>query len=206
VMMSGFAGYGLCGGGLGIFDIETGETSLITHENLVPNQSTIALGALPGGDIVGGTSIATPGGGHPLAKEGVLYILDWETRKVVFQTAPVPGASEVFSLQVGLDGLVYGMATGSRFFVFDPKTREVVHTEDWSQYGGMPRHVFTLGSDGSLYAVLTGAILKVQPGGLTHTKLATPPVGVGAGVAFHEGRLYFSSRSHLWSYDLAAAK
>ena len=203
VLMAGFMGYGRRGGGLAIHDLETDQGTLITHKHLIPEQSTITLRALPNGDIVGGTSIATPGGGHPTAKEGVLYIMDWNTRKVVFRTVPVPGASEVFSLEVGPDGLVYGLAAGSQFFVFDPNTKEAVHREPMSEYGGLPRPALLRGPDDNIYAIFTKAIVRIEPGTFKHEKLADAPRGISAGLAILGGRLYFASGSHLWSYDLA---
>ncbi len=208
VVSGGYAGYGLCGGGLAVHDRETGETELLTHEQVIPFSSTITMRFLPGptgvgpGNLVGGTSIATPGGGHPQATEGVLYILDWETREVVFQTAPVPGASEVFSIEVGPEGLIYGLASGSQFFVFDPATREVVHREDMSGYGGLPRQTLVLGPDGNIYATFTAAIVRITPGSFEHEKLGDPPRGVSAGAVIHAGRLYYASGSHVWSFDL----
>ena len=155
VLMAGYAGYGRRGGGLGICDLVTGKATLITHTDLIPDQSTITLQALPNGDLIGGTSVETPGGGHPTAREGVLYIMDWKTHQVVFQTVPVPGAREVFSLEVGQDGLVYGLASGSEFFVFDPPGRKVVHRENLSAYGGLPRPALVRGADGKIYALFT---------------------------------------------------
>ncbi|MBI3920913.1 MAG: hypothetical protein HY318_05785, partial [Armatimonadetes bacterium] len=202
VMISGFMGYGRRGGGLAIHNLATGENTLIQHQDLIPDQSTITLKALSNGDLVGGTSIETPGGGHPAAKEGVLYILDWKTRKVVFQTAPVPGAPEVFSIEVGPQGMVYGLASGSEFFVFDPDSRKVVHRESMAQYGGLPRPALTRSSDGTIIALFTKAIVRIEPGTFKHTKLADTPGPVGAGIAVHNGRLYFAVGSHVWSYRL----
>ena len=203
VMMSGFAGYGMCGGGLGIYDLETGRVSLITHKDLIPYQSTIAIKALPNGDLVGGTSVNTPGGGHPQAEGGVLYVMDWATKAVVFQTTPVPGAPEVFSIEVGADGLVYGLVTGSRFFVFDPEAGRVVYREDLSDYGGMPRYTLERAPDGGLCAAFSNAIVRIDSGTFRHERLATPPQPVTAGTVIHGGRLYFASQSHLWSYRMS---
>ena len=202
VVSGGFAGYGLCGGGLAIHDRESGETTLLTHEQVIPNQSTITMRFLPDGNLVGGTSIATPGGGHPLASEGVLYVMDWASREVVYQVAPVPGAGEVFSIEVGADGLVYGLTSGSRFLVFDPARQEVVHTEDLSAYGGLPRQTLAAGPDGNIYAAFTNAIVRITPGSFAHEKLADPPQTISAGAVIRDGRLYYASGSHIWSFDL----
>ncbi len=202
VVAGGFAGYGLCGGGLAIHDREAGTTELLTHEDVIEYQSTITMRFLPSGDLIGGTSIATPGGGHPQAEEGTLYILDWDTREVVYQTNPVPGATEVVSIEVGPDGLVYGLASGSQLFVFDPESREVIHREDMSEYGGIPRASLLLGPDGELYSAFTQAIVRIEPGTFEHEKLADPPRGVSAGGAIVDGRFYFASGSHVWSWEL----
>jgi outer membrane protein assembly factor BamB len=202
VVSGGFAGYGLCGGGLAIHDRESGETELLNHEVVAPFESTITMRFLPDGTLVGGTSILTPGGGHPQATQGTLYILDLDTREVVYRTNPVEGAPEVFSIEVGLDGLVYGLASGSRFFVFDPKTREIVHTEDLSAYGAMPRQTLTLGPDGAVYATFTNSIVRITPGTFEHELLATPPRPISAGAVILGGRLYYASGSRIWSWPL----
>lgn len=202
VIMGGFAGYGLCGGGLAIYNRATGETELLTHEQILPYHSTITMRFLPDGNLVGGTSTRAPGGGHPQETEGKLYIMDWASRKVIFQMVPVAGATEVPSIEVGPDGLVYGLASGSQFFVFDPLKREIIHREDMSDYGDMPRQTLVLGPDGNIYAAFTSSIVRITPGTFEHEKLAEPPKGVSAGAVIYEGRLYYASGSHLWSFDL----
>ena len=203
VMMAGFAGYGLCGGGIGIYNLRTDEATLLTADkDLLPGQSCITLKALPNGDLVGGTSISAPGGGHTTAKEAELFILDWETKKVTFRTAPVPGDSNIISIQALADGLVYGLSSRSQLFVFDPKNGKVVHSETLKSYGGVPRHALQIGSDGNLYAMLSGAILRITPGTLKHEKLATPPRPISAGGALVNGKLCYASGSHMWTYDV----
>jgi hypothetical protein len=122
---------------------------------------------------------------------------------VVFRTVPVPGAPEVWNVEIGPDGLVYGIASGSQFFVFDPEKREVVHRESLADYGGMPRHLMLLrGSDDMIYGLFTKSIVRIKPGTFEHERLADAPAGISAGGAIYEGRVYFASGSHLWSYGL----
>jgi len=202
VMMAGFAGYGLCGGGIGIVSLETGQAQLLTADkDLLSGHSCITLKALPGGDLVGGTSVSAPGGGHVKAKEGELFILDWETRKLVFHTVPVPGDGNIISIQVAADGLVYGLSGGSTFFVFDPESRKVMHSERLGAYGGVPRHALQLGPDGKLYATFSKAVVRITPGSFVHEKLAAPPATITAGGAFVNGRLCFACGSHVWTYE-----
>lgn len=201
-IVAGFMDYGLVGGGLGIIDLQTGATELLTHERVVPTHSTHSLRALPDGNLVGGTSVLAPGGGHPAEAEGVVYLFDWVQRRVVFRTVPVPGAAEVFSIEVGANGLVYGLATGSQFFVFDPARRTVIHREDLSRLGELVRHALGRGPDGNVYGVLGKAVFRVEPGDHRVTVLATPPGPITAGLAITGGRLYFGSQAHVWSCRL----
>ena len=202
VLMAGYAGYGLVGGGLGLYDFETDEATLLTHEDLIPYYSTVALAALPDGTVVGGTTVGAPGGGHAVATEAVLYLFDWGTRKVAFQVCPVPGASSIVALQVAPSGLVYGLASGSVLFVFDPATREVIHTSKLEQWGGVPRDGLLLGPKGDVYAQLSNAILRLDAETFEPSVVATPPVAIQVGGPLVDGRIYFGSSSHLWSYKL----
>ncbi|MFP3904017.1 MAG: hypothetical protein ACLFWB_07230 [Armatimonadota bacterium] len=203
-IIGGFAGYGLVGGGLGIVNLETGEDTLLTADaDLLSGHSTITLQALPNGDLVGGTSINAPGGGHPTAEEAEIYILDWETKEIVFHTVPIPDEKSIISILVGPDGLVYGLSATRQFFVFDPEAREVIHTEDWSEYGGVPRHSLHNGPDGNIYSLMGGAIVRITPGEpFEHKQIAEPPVSISAGGALVNGLFVYACNAHLWTYDI----
>jgi dienelactone hydrolase len=202
VIAAGFMDYGHVGGGLGIVNLQTGESTLLTHEQVLPRHSTHSIKALPSGNLVGGTSVFAPGGGHTVEKEGVLYVLDWATRKVVFQTVPVPGAAEVFSLEVGGNGLVYGLASGSQFFVFDPQKQTVVRREDLCSLGELVRPALGRGPDGTVYGVLSRTVFRIGPEDHRITTIAESPVPITAGLAIQDGRIYFGSQAQLWSCRL----
>ncbi|HCU35572.1 MAG TPA: hypothetical protein DGT21_08975 [Armatimonadetes bacterium] len=203
VMMGGFAGYGLCGGGIGIYNMQTGEGTLLSAEkDLLPGHSCITLKALPDGNLVGATSVSAPGGGQTIATEAELFILDWETKSVVFRTVPVPNDGNIVSIEVAPDGVVYGLSSTAVFFVFDPRKKEVVHSESFAAYGHAPRHAFQLSPDGRLFALLNKAIVEIEPGTFGHTKLADTPVSISAGGAFVDGKLVFAGNSHIWSYQV----
>lgn len=203
VLMAGYAGYGLCGGGIGIYNLKTNEAQLLSAEdNLLPGHSCITLKALQNGDLVGGTSIAAPGGGHTTATEAEIFILDWKTKEVTFSMVPVPGQTSIESIWVMPDDLVYGLTTSGWFFVFDPVAKKIVHTEDLTTYGGVPRHALQQGPDGNLYAMFRSAIVRITPGTFEHELLAKPPVGIQAGGALVNGMLIFANGSNVWSYDI----
>ncbi len=201
VMMAGFAGYGLCGGGIGMYDLAANEELLLTAEkDLLPGHSTITLVALPNGDLVGGTSVGAPGGGHTTATEGEIYILDWETKKVTFRMAPVAGDGNIVSLAVGPKGLVYGMSAGAGFFVFDPDKREITYTDSLAAYGGPVRHALHVGPDGKLYALMNKAIARIDLETFAHEKLTD--ASITAGGALLNGVLYWAADTRFWSYDV----
>jgi hypothetical protein len=202
VMMAGFADYGLVGGGIGIYNLATGEATLLPNEDLLPGLSPITLKAFADGNLVGGTSIEAPGGGHPTADEAELFLLDWATKQVTFHAVPVPGDGNIVSVQVGPDGLVYGLSGNATFFVFDPSSRLVVHIESYGEFGSVPRHALQLGPDGFLYAMLSGAILRITYGTFEHENIVDTPSPIAAGGALASGLLCYACGSHVWTYRL----
>lgn len=212
IVYAGFPGYGHVGGSMAFYDVDTGESTLLTNEEILPGHSTITLryvAAVEGvpARLVGGTSIAAPGGANPVANTGKLYIMDWESRKVVFDMEPVPGASEVNCIEVGPSGKVYGITNTSQLFVFDPATREIVHTQDLREYGGplRPDQSLLLGPDGRLYALLNRTLVEVSTKDYGIQKVASLPLPTTAGLGICEGRVYYGVGSRVWSYALPEA-
>ncbi len=202
LLMAGYATDGLIGGGIGIYNTESGDDSLLNaEEHLLRGQSCITLKALPDGDLIGGTDVVSAWA-EQIATEAELFIIDWGTREIAFRTVPVAGDARIISIEVGPDELVYGLSGNSTLFVFDPQTRTVVHTESFADYGGVPRHALHVGPDGNMYALMHRAVVRVRPGGTEHQKLADSPVTISAGGALHEGALYFASGTHVWSYEI----
>jgi hypothetical protein len=200
LLMAGFAGYGLTGGGIGVYDLRTDEASLLANENLIPGQSTFALKVLPDGDLVGSTDISAPGGGHVTAEEAVVYVLDWQTREVTFQTVPVPGAGHTRHVALGPHGRVWGLAQGGVLFALDLDTGEVIFSEDFSGYEA-ERHLFE--HEGQIYACFHTAIVRIDPGSFDYEMIAQPPTHLKVGGPVIDGRLYYTSQSHLWSFQLS---
>lgn len=201
VLMSGYAGYGLCGGGIGIYDVVDGTETLLTAEDdLLPGHSPIALAALSSGDIVGGTSVDCPGGGHTTATEGEVFVLDWRTRQIARHMVPVAGERHVVSMAVAPDGLVHGLTGHATWFVFDAAAGVLVHSESLAAYGSVPRHSLHVDRDGSLMALFSRALVRLDSVALTHAVIATPPEPITAGGALSDGVLVFASGAHVWSY------
>jgi hypothetical protein len=204
LLMSGEPGYGYLGGGLGIYNLETNESLLLHHQNLVPDHSVQAMAALPDGNIICGTTVSGGHGTLATAKEGVLFVLDWQTKKVIYQTVPVPGSTSVAALYVAPDGLVYGLASPATFFAFDPRARKVLQSKAFAECGGAVFGDALLpDGQGHLYTVLSQGIMRVTLRDFDVERLATPPAAITGGVAVVSGRIYFAIGSHLWSYALS---
>lgn len=198
VMISGPPGYGHVGGGIGIYNLQTKQSQLLSHKQLVPGQSVTAMVALDGGDIVCGTTIAGGHGTRSSATAAVLFILDWATKEVRAEIPAPNSAREIGLLARGGDGLIYGTADRS-LFVYEPNGRGIVHTTDLSDYGSRAVNGMASGPDGNVYIVFSKAILRVKPGSFEVEKIVTTPGNANAGIAIAAGRVYFAVGSHLWS-------
>ena len=203
IMISGQPGYGFVGGGLIIYNLETKEITELTHEDLVAGYSTMAIAALPNGDLLCGTS---PRGGHgtnAVHQKAALYILDWQTKKVTWQSEPLEQMASMQSMMAGPDGLYYCIGSGGEFIVFDAKSKEVVHDASLAEHGShTTNQAMLLGPDNKIYLALNKTLLRITPGTFEVEVLATPPGGIEAGLGIINGRIYFSSRAHLMSIGL----
>jgi len=202
IIISGLPGYGRVGGGMDIYNLETGETLKFTHEDLIEYHSTIPMQALPNGDLICGTTVSGTHGGKAVEKDAVIWVLDWETKQVKWKVVPIPGMSAIGRMKMGPDGKLYCMGGDSVFFVFDPESKQVVHQQSLAEYGGVPVNGMERGPDGNIYVVLSNAIVRITPGTYAVEKLADAPGGISAGIGISGGRIYFAIGSHLWSMKL----
>ena len=198
-VMSGFAGYGYTGGGMVFYDLQTNTAKVLSPEDLLPGHSTIALRQLPNGTLVGGTSIAAPGGGHQLATKSVIYLMDPATQKVLSQTEI---GADIYSLEILDNGNVVGITRDSELFIFDPKTRKVLLRNDVKTLGNIINAGQSIIRDkNNVYLILTKSISRIAPEGEI-TKLIDLPENATSGTAILNGELYYASSSHLWKYQL----
>ncbi len=207
IIMSGTPAYGSTGGGLLFWDRVQGTPTVVGDADLVPDQSTLSMIALPGGKVLAGTTTSPGTGGEKKAAEALLYVLDPATRKVEWRVAALPGVQEYTDLVAGPKGLVYGIADRKVFFVFDPAKRAILAKQDVEAELGLAAYhqgprVFVAGPKGEIYALFAKAIARVEPKSRTLKLVARPPVQIDTGGDYLKGRIYFSSGSHLWSYEL----
>ncbi len=205
LVLAGTPGYGYTGGGLLFWDRETKQRTLLKHTDLLPMHSTMSMVALPNRQLLCGTTTDAGTGGEKKAKQAELYILDLATKKLLWHAPVRPGAQEYTDLCAGPAGKVIGIADRSHLFVFDPETRKIVHQETISLKFGptnsqQGRRVFVTDDRGAIYILFVKGIGRLDPRTYEVTLLAESPVPVGPGGDILNGRIYFASGSHLYSY------
>jgi hypothetical protein len=167
----------------------------------------MSLVALPEGKLLGGSTTSPGTGGEKKADQAELYVMDMATKQIEWHEAVFPGVQGYSDMCLGPDGLVYGVADLVRFFVFDPAERKVIHEENVGDTVGRtnsqqgPR-IFVLGPDGTIYMLFAKGIAQVNPETFEITMLAESPVSVGPGGDILNGRIYFGSGSHVYSYKV----
>lgn len=209
IVLAGTPAYGYTGGGLLFWDRETRTRMLIEHTAILPEHSTISLVALSDNKLLGGSTTEPGTGGEKKAKEAELYIMDMATKQIEWHAVVFPGMQSYTDMCLGSDGLVYGFADQSRFFVFDPAKRKVVHEENTDAKFGPTNHqqgprVFVMSPDKKIYILFVKGIARLNPTTFRIAMLAESPVPIGAGGDIHDGYIYFASASHLYSYNLYA--
>jgi hypothetical protein len=207
VIMGGTPDYGYTGGGVLFWDREKRTRVLLTHTDIIPHHSTISLAALPNGKLLGGTTTSPGTGGEKKATEAELYIMDIASKKLDWHQVVFPGVQEYSDMCMGPKGLIYGIADRKKFFVFDAAKRAVVYERDVAAElgpttGQQGPRVFVRGSEGKIYVLFVKGIARVEPASYALTMLAESPVPIDAGGDYLDGRIYFASGSHLYSYEI----
>ncbi|MFH1743293.1 MAG: hypothetical protein ABIH23_30170 [bacterium] len=207
LVLAGTPGYGYTGGGLLFWDRETKTRVLVEHTDILPEHSTLSLVALLNGKLLGGTTTSAGTGGEIKAEQAELYIMDMATKQVEWHKPVFPGVQGYTDMCPAPNGLVYGVADRKIFFVFDPAKREVIHQENTlEKFGHTISHqgprVFVLSPDGKIYMLFNKGVASVDSTKHTITMLAESPVSIGPGGDFLNGRIYFGSGSHMYSYEV----
>lgn len=204
--MGGTPEYGATGGGLLFWDNKDKKSIMLTDSEVIKNQTSMSLVPLPNGKLLGGTTTAPGTGGEKKAAEALVYIMDMASKKIEWQKVLFPGAQEYSEMRSVARGLVYGIVDKKTFFVFDPAKKTIVHQQNLTEKFGLttaeqsPR-IFVDGPKGELYILFAkGAIVQVMPQNYEMKLIATSPGPIKAGGDYSQGRIFFVSGSHLYSY------
>jgi hypothetical protein len=206
VVMGGTPEYGYTGGGLLFWDRETKTPVIVEHTQIVPDQATIGLEALPGTKIIGGTTIAAGTGGEVKAKAAELYLMDIVTHTVDWHDVAIPGVTDYPDLCAAPNGLVYGFASGDIFFAFDPATHTIVYQKNvrdslGGTASGQGPRIFVNAPDG-IYVLFAKGIAKLDTTTHELKLIAESPIPISSGGDYLDGRIYFTSGSSIYSYEL----
>ncbi|MFW6171247.1 MAG: hypothetical protein ACODAD_12210 [Planctomycetota bacterium] len=208
VILAGSPAYGYTGGGLLFWDGVTGEETILEHTDLAEWLSPYSLLDLPDGKLLCGMSTRPGTGGEKKAEEAEILILDIDTKEVEWRGKLFDGVDSYYDLCHGPDGLVYGLIGTTKFYVFNPETKEVVHDQELAEEFGKttgqqgPR-VFVTDPEGTVYILFRNGIGRINPDDFSIGWLADSPVGIGPGGDYYDGRIYFGSGSHVISWRVS---
>jgi len=214
VLMGGTPGYGYTGGGLLIWDRQTESGRLLEHTDLLPEQAPMSLLELPDGTVLVGSTVAPGTGGEQKATLAEMFIIDMPSGTLLWREPVLQGVESYYDLYAGPDGLVLGFADGHRFFAFDPVSRRIVQEEDVAQRLGRtngqqgPR-IFVGGPSAEIFVLFARGIGRVHDDRLAASPrfrlefVAESPVPIGPGGDVLDGRIYFGSGSHMYSWKVA---
>ncbi|MFP3905131.1 MAG: hypothetical protein ACLFWB_12875 [Armatimonadota bacterium] len=210
IIYGGMPGYGSTGGGLVFYDRHSEAVEVIPHEDLLPWHCIASLEALPHGTIVGGSSIQPARGGVQKADVAELFLMDSESRKLLWHDTLLDGAERYCDLHVGPEGVVFGIADRTRLFVFDPAQRAIVHEVNVEPEFGETVHaqaprIFIQTPDGRIFLLFKNGIVQLDPETYELRKTAEAPRDLYNGGAYLGGRLYFGAGVHLYSWEVPPA-
>jgi len=201
-----FGGYndnGVTGTGVIVYDSEARTCKSIPNEKMLHEHSVLSMVPLSETVVLCGSCIEAPCGGHPHAKEAMLFAYDLTTETILYSLVPVPGARTISFMKFDKAGIVHGMTIEGVYFAFDPAKREVLCTKDLSAYGNAGgRDGMKADENGDVYGLLSGGIYRIQSGTTEPEIISIPPCVIDRGMAVIDGKIYFGSGTHLWSYTI----
>ncbi|MBS2969839.1 PQQ-like beta-propeller repeat protein [Metabacillus sp. KIGAM252] len=199
VVFSGYPGYGKRGGSVGIYDPSRCELSFLPPEQLLPEQSTVSLAFDASGNMIGSTSVRTPGGAAELAESASLYKLNWKAKKLERVTVPFRYEKEITHICIlGNSGL--GMTQSSILFQFDCTSLAAAKVKDCFPFG-QPVRGGCIQQGREVFFLLEDAVVKadISSAAACYRRMSEK---ITSGGAIIENNLYFCSGNTLLSMDL----
>ncbi len=204
IIMAGSPDYGYTGGGLLFWNSDSGTFQQLDHRQIVPNHSTRSLVSLDKNMILGGTTITPGTGGVTKAENAVLYLMDFSTKEILWRRNVISGSEDYSDLCLAQNGLVYGIADRSIFFVYNPFAAES-NALIFKGKIGMPipyqqgQRIFVKSPD-DVYMLCKNGIGKIDSQNYKNIEFKTSPEPITAGGAYFKGRIYFAGGASLYSY------
>lgn len=191
--------YGMWGGPLSYYDPAKNEKK--AYYRIFGDGSCYTLAHLEDQELIAvGTSIAGGSGTQPKADEAVLFLWDYRVEKKVWTGTLDHKVAAFNALLAGPDGRLYGTATGKEskpiFFVFDPKSFEIVAQIAVPE--GRPLDLgLQNGSDGNIYGFTRSCIYRVDPDSLTVKMIARNDEGFSVAGPILGEDVYFATGHRL---------
>lgn len=207
VLMGGTPDYGLTGGGLVVYNLQTGTYVIRTDTHTIPNESPFSIVSLDATHVLIGTTVAPGTGGVQVSTNAHLYIMDLTDYSITWSGMPFSNAYTYVNMYMGANGLVYGTLDNDTFFTFNPTTHTIVNSQSLSAWGKSassqgPR-IFCDTPQGT-FVLLNNYIAKLNFTTNLLELAATLPTAASVGLDYWNGRLYYvaSDQSHIWSWKL----
>ena len=200
IYIGSYPDYGLMGGAISVYDPKKNEKRV--HRHIVRNQSIASLAYVEKLDLMAaGSSVRGGTGTHAVEKEAKLILWDPKEEKKIFEVIPVPEAKTILSLAVTVEGLLYGITSNGKVFVFDPEKKEIRKVFDLGFKE--PREIsLHLGPDLRLYGLSTEAVFFIDPRSDQVSLVTKPPVRIHSGMAMLGRKIYFGSGANLWEFEI----
>ncbi|MFW5866326.1 MAG: hypothetical protein ACOCX2_00830, partial [Armatimonadota bacterium] len=208
VIMSGIPSRGFTGGGLTIWNRQTESAEVLTHQDLIEDQSTTTMLALPDGRLLCGTTVTASMGGERRADQAEMYLLDLAGKTVEWHVPVLPDVIRYTDTIMASGGNVLGIADRKRVFLFDPDERSIIHSayldeeKFGSTVGQQAERPLVQTEDGRIFLLLNSGIAEVNPETCELRMVARSPERIGTGGAYLDGRIYFGTGTNLMSWQV----
>lgn len=205
IIWGGFPGYGVVGGALAIYNMDTEKQIVIRNADILPFHSTICLCELSNGDIIGGTSVEAPGGAESKEQDARLYVLERTTMQLKYSFIPFKGTREIVALYTDDYNRVHGITGQGMYFIWNTASATILYEKDLSSYGVPIRSGFVYDEPSqTLYCLLSDGLIAIDgknsyPKPILKEKLLAK---ASSGTVLFNGRVYYGSGSHLYSVSI----
>jgi hypothetical protein len=202
ILFGGFNVNGVTGGCLCLYDTEARTSRIIPNENIARHHSVVSMAQLTRDDVLLGTSVDAPCGGHVRASDALLCRMGMQEEKVYESVCPVPGAKAISLMKSDRRGVIHAITQESVYFAYDPAARKTLIKQDLSQYGAVVRDGMQPAPDGFLYGLLSDAVYRIDTASLRAEIIARPPEPITAGMAIRDGVIYMGCGTRFFSFRI----
>ncbi|MCD7032962.1 hypothetical protein LRR81_01885 [Metabacillus sp. GX 13764] len=197
--IGGYPGYGERGGSLGIADFTEGRIETIPNSLLFSDESIVSLSMLPGGDLLGGTSVLTPGGAAQTKEHARIFRMKGRPLFSVSAEMVIEGEEEIAGI-LSADEEGAALTGKSTFIVFSLENLHTLSQIQLEKFGRPARNGLLKWKEFYLCLLEKAAVLVNSK--TLALQVIPSPVSITAGSAIYRDNVYFASGSSLCSLKL----